>query len=442
MTRVHGNRDRAPQKVERFFGDPNIEESPIILMAESPVDGGFVIGRDRAHPGKDNGKVIFIRRAIPGEMVEINIREARKDYSVAEVTKVIEPSEFRRIPPCPYYGLCGGCQLQYIKYERQITLKEEILRESLIRIGGIGPISNLSSLTDNEFFYRHRVQFKVSQDGKPGFFRERTREVVAIDRCLVCIEPINDLLAKLREIDLRGVKEMHIISGDTTSMLIKGNIKEDTVQAILDTGVSGIAFENGDSIGKDYITLEYEGLKYTVTPWGFFQGHWSLNKKVVDLVIERLSPLEDKKVLDLYSGAGNFSLPIAKKAYEVISIEDNHYAVEDGKRNAMINGIRNCLFIKSSVEDVFKNRKKWKVLEGRRYDIVVLNPPRPGLSSELCKALAELGSERIVYVSCNPATLARDIKRLKDRYDIESVTMVDFFPNTYHIEAIVFLRIR
>lgn len=417
------------------------------VRAESPVYGGFVLGR--------NGKVIFIKGAIPGELVEINITESRKDYTIGEVTRVIEASEFRRRPPCPHFGDCGGCQLQYIQYERQVTLKEEILRESLHRIGGI-QIDEISSLTDNEFFYRHRVQFKVSQDGKIGFFKEGTREVVAIDRCLVCMEPINDLIARLKGIDLRGVKEIHVISGDSLSILIKGDrapqkvfdllgtpvIKEDTVQAILDSGVSGIAFENGDSIGKDYITLEYEGLRYTVTPWGFFQGHWALNKKVVNLIIEKLSPLEDKKVIDLYSGAGNFSLPIAKRASEVISIEENHYAIEDGKRNAMINGIKNCLFIKAPVEDVFKNRKKWKVIEGRRYDIVILDPPRPGLSSELCKGLLDLNSERIVYVSCNPSTLARDIKRLKDRYEIESVIMVDFFPNTYHIEAIAFLRIR
>lgn len=417
------------------------------VRAESPVYGGFVLGR--------NGKVIFIKGAIPGELVEINITESRKDYTIGEVTRVIEASEFRRRPPCPYFGDCGGCQLQYIQYERQVTLKEEILRESLHRIGGI-QIDEISSLTDNEFFYRHRVQFKVSQDGKIGFFKEGTREVVAIDRCLVCMEPINDLIARLKGIDLRGVKEIHVISGDSLSILIKGDrapqkvfdllgtpvIKEDTVQAILDSGVSGIAFENGDSIGKDYITLEYEGLRYTVTPWGFFQGHWALNKKVVNLIIEKLSPLEDKKVIDLYSGAGNFSLPIAKRASEVISIEENHYAIEDGKRNAMINGIKNCLFIKAPVEDVFKNRKKWKVIEGRRYDIVILDPPRPGLSLELCKGLLDLNSERIVYVSCNPSTLARDIKRLKEKYEIESVIMVDFFPNTYHIEAIAFLRIR
>lgn len=409
------------------------EQSPLTLRVETPVYGGFSLGRD--------GKVIFIKGAIPGESVEITIKETRKDYSIGEVTRVLEPSEFRRIPPCPYFGICGGCQLQYIQYERQVTIKEEILKESLQRIGGI-QIDNLYSLTDNEFFYRHRVQFKVSNDGKIGFFKEGTREVVPIDRCLIVIEQINKLLLKLKEIDLRGAKELHVISGDTLSILMKGNIREDTVQAIADSGVSGIAFENGDSIGKDYITLDLEGLKYTVTPWGFFQGHWSLNKKVVSLILERLSPVDNKKVLDLYSGAGNFSLPIAKQASEVIAIEENPYAIEDGRRNIMINNIRNCLFIQSPVDDIFKDRRKARLFEGRRYDITILDPPRPGLSSELCKRLLDLGSERIVYVSCNPSTLARDLKKMKDKYDIESVYMVDFFPNTYHIEAVAFLRLR
>lgn len=409
------------------------EDSPLTFRVEAPVYGGYTIGRD--------GKVIFIKGAIPGEFVEIAIKETRKDYSVAEVTRVIEPSEFRRKPPCPYFGLCGGCQLQYIQYERQVTIKEEILKESLQRIGGI-QIENLSSLTDNEFFYRYRVQFKVSRDGEIGFFREGTRDIVPISRCLIVTEPINTLLSKLKDIDLRGLKELHVISGDSQSILIRGSIRDETVQALLDSGVSGIAFENGDSIGKDYITLDYEGLKYTLTPWGFFQGHWSLNKKVISLILERLSPLENKKVLDLYSGAGNFSLPIAKMASEVIAVEDNPYAIEDGRRNLIINGIKNCLFIQSPVEDIFKDKRKARILEERRYDIILLDPPRPGLSSETCKRIIDLGSERIVYVSCNPSTLARDLRKMKERYDIESVYMVDFFPNTYHIEAVVFLRLR
>lgn len=409
------------------------EESPLTLRVETPVYGGYTIGRD--------GKVIFIKGAIPGESVEIAIKETRKDYSIGEVTRVLEPSEFRRIPPCPYFGLCGGCQLQYIQYEKQVSIKEEILKDSLQRIGKL-QIENLSSITDNEFSYRHRVQFKVSHDGKPGFFKEGTREVVPIDRCLIVIEPVNDLLLRLKEFNLRGAKELHVISGDTLSILIKGSIREDIVQAIADSGVSGIAFDNGDSIGKDYITLDLEGLKYTVTPWGFFQGHWSLNKKVVGLILERLSPLENKRVLDLYAGAGNFSLPLSKQASEVVAIEENPYAIEDGRRNIIINGIKNCLFIQSPVDDIFKDRRKARLFEERRYDITILDPPRPGLSSELCKRLMDIESERIVYVSCNPSTLARDLKKMKDKYDIESVYMVDFFPNTYHIEAVVFLRLR
>lgn len=406
---------------------------PFQIRVETPVYGGFVLGKD--------GKVIFIKGAIPGELVEITIKETRKDYSVGEVTTVIEPSEFRREPPCPYFGLCGGCQLQFIRYERQVTIKEEILKESLKRIGGI-QVEDISSLIDKEFFYRHRVQLKISHDGRAGFFREGTREVVPIDKCLISTEPINDLLLRLKGIDLRGIKELHVISGDTISILVKGKVAEDTLQAILDSGVSGIAFENGESIGKDYITLDLDGIKYTVTAWGFFQGHWSLNRKLINLIIERLSPLDSKKVLDLYSGAGNFSLPLSKRASEVVSIEENVYAVEDGKRNLMINGIKNCLFIQSSVDAIFRNRRRWKVVDGRRYDIVVIDPPRPGLSSEICKGLLDLGSERIVYVSCSPPTLARDLKRLKEGYEIESVIMVDFFPNTYHIEAVVFMRLR
>ncbi len=418
-----------PEHRDKKIEDP----SSLTLRVDTPVYGGFVLGRD--------GKVIFVRGAIPRELVEVNITETRRDYSIAEVTRVIEPSEFRRTPPCPYYGQCGGCQLQHIQYEKQVNIKEDILAETLLRLGDI-KIDNISSITEREFSYRQRVQFKVSKSGRIGFFREGTRDIVTIDRCLIITEPINNLLSRLRDIALRGVRELHVISGDTLSVLIKGEMKEENIQALINSGVSGIAFENGDSIGKDYITLEYEGLKYTVTPWGFFQGHWALNKKVVSLIIERLSPLEDRKVLDLYSGAGNFSLPIAMRAAEVVAVEENPYAIEDGKRNLIVNGIKNCLFIHSPVDSVFNDRRKKRLFEGRRYDIIILDPPRPGLTRELCKSLIEIEAQKIVYISCNPSTLARDLKRLREKYDIEAVYMADFFPNTYHIETIAFLRLR
>jgi 23S rRNA (uracil1939-C5)-methyltransferase len=331
-----------------------------------------------------------------------------------------------------------------MEYGKQVSVKEEILRDAMKRIGDLD-VMLMPSLAGEEFGYRHRGQFKVSQDGVIGFYREGTREVVPVDECPVMVREINDVIRKLRRVDLRGVKELHFASGDTVAVLVKGTPGDDTVQALFDSGVSGIGFENGDSLGKDYITLDLNGLKYSVTAWSFFQSHWSLNRVVVDVVKEGLSPLENRRVLDLYAGAGNFSLPLSLLAKEVTAVEENRYAVEDGRRNVMLNGIKNCNVVQLPVEKSLEGKKKQlaaKLFGDAHYDVIVLDPPRTGLTSEGLKRMVEAGSERIIYVSCNPPTLARDIRKMRDTYEVESMRMVDFFPNTYHIEALAFLKKR
>jgi 23S rRNA (uracil1939-C5)-methyltransferase len=406
------------------------------LRAELPVYGGYVIGRD--------GKVVFIKGAIPGELVEVSVDERRKDYSLSSVTQVLEPSSHRRDPHCSAFGLCGGCHLQFVSYERQVSMKEEILIDALKRIGNL-EIQPLAPITDIEFRYRRRGRFKVSHRGEIGFYREGTREVAPVEECPLMVDEINSALRHIRASDICGLKEIQIISGDTLSLLVKGSITEDRAQEILDLGISGIAFENGASIGKDYISLDLNGLTYTVTNWSFFQANWALNQRVVKAVVEDLLPLEGKKILDLYAGAGNFSLSLSLHAEEVTAVEENPYAVEDARRNAMLNGIKNCSFIHASVEEVCEGRKKHRaarLLGEAQHHVVIVDPPRPGLTNLSLSRILESQPERIVYVSCNPATLARDLKRMKEKYDITSIRIVDFFPNTYHIETIAFLGLR
>lgn len=408
------------------------------LRAETPVYGGYIIARSAS----DGGKVIFVKGAIPGELVEISIEERKKDYCVASVEAIIEPSSFRREPPCKVFGRCGGCQIQFIEYEKQVSIKEEILIGTMGRIGGVD-VQLMPSLTDAEFRYRRRGQFKISQAGELGFYRRGSRDVIPVAECPLMVDEINDALHRLNGIGLKGLKEVHVIAGDTVAVLMKGNITDDLCQEVLAGGISGIALETGDSLGKDYITLDLHGLKYSVTPWSFFQGHWPLNRKVVETVVGRLAPLEGKRILDLYSGAGNFSLPLAAEAGEVIAVEENQYAVEDGRRNAMLNGIKNCSFVHASVEGGFTARDRQKLSKlfvETRYDIVVVDPPRPGLTADCLKRILEIGSGKIVYVSCNPATLARDIRKMNEIYELESLSLIDFFPNTYHIEALAILR--
>jgi 23S rRNA (uracil1939-C5)-methyltransferase len=396
----------------------------LIVRPSLPAYGGYSIARDE--------KIILIKGAVPGELVEVNIDERKRDYMLATVTQVIEPSEFRVEPKCPVFGICGGCHLQFIAYEKQVSMKEEVLVDSLTRLGGI-EVQLSPSLTDAQWHYRHRAQFKISREETIGFFRESSRDVVLFESCPLMIDRINELLQRIKEKNLAsGLKEIHLSIGDSAAALLKGKaVDPERTEAFREIGIASIAVNDTLMEGSGTVMFDLNGLKYTVSPWTFFQAHWSLNLKVAELIAGLTAPLEGKKVLDLYAGAGNFSLLLARYADEVVLVEENPFAVEDGARNLKLNGLKNCKFVKSSAE-------KYRIQ--KKFDVIILDPPRPGLTSEVVKKVLEMPSETIVYISCNPSTLARDLKKLKDRYDVQSVQMIDFFPNTFHIEAAALLK--
>jgi 23S rRNA (uracil1939-C5)-methyltransferase len=397
-----------------------------ILKSLMPAYGGFSLARDE--------KVIFIKGAVPGEVVEVRIEEKKKDYSIASVVGVLEPSEHRVEPQCRVFGICGGCQLQYVSHEKQLDMKNEILLDSLARIGGIEAVPD-AAFSAAQWNYRHRAQFKVSRSHEIGFFRESSREVVTFDSCPLMKGRINELLQKMKEGDLaHNLTEIHVALGDTPVVLLKGRDYDTAAfEKFIDIGISGIAYNGAVSYGGAYTGFDLNGMRYTVSPSTFFQSHWDLNRTVVDAVVERLAPLEGKRVLDLYAGAGNFSIPLAAHAEEVVAVEEDGQAADDGMRNLELNSIKNCRVVRSSAE-------KYKIQ--KKFDVIVLDPPRLGLASEVIRKILENPAREIVYISCNPSTLARDLKKLREKYELRSVAQIDFFPQTYHIESISFLRIR
>jgi len=408
------------------------------LKAETAVYGGYVIARNHS----DDMGVVFIKGAVPGETVLVEIAERKRDYSIATVKEVIEPSPSRVKAPCPYFGRCGGCQLQHASYREQVAMKSAILSDALKRLGGI-ETEQAEPLYGPQFGYRKRAQFKVSgyggnkgNKGEIGFYREGTREVVPIGDCPNLTSRLNESLIKVREMNsLKGIKELHLTDGDGIIALIRGREFDETLaEDFIRAGFDGVAFENDSYRGKGHVLYDLLGLKYSVSPYSFFQSNWELNLKLVNILKEGLSPLKDKKVLEIYAGGGNFSLPLAGEAGKITAVEENPYSVKDGLRNVELNSIKNVKFIKSPVEKFLSGN-------GREFDIVIADPPRPGLSKEALSRLLELLPERIAYISCNPSTLARDLKKLASKYRVDSVRMVDFFPNTFHIEAISFLSL-
>jgi 23S rRNA (uracil1939-C5)-methyltransferase len=398
----------------------------VILDSLSPAYGGYSIARDE--------RVILLKGAVPGEKVDVEIVEKKRDYSVGVVVGVLEPSDDRVEPPCPVFGKCGGCHLQYIRYEKQLAMKDEVLRDTLLRLGKVE--ADLGApLSDSDWNYRRRAQFKVSKTGDIGFFRESSRDVIVFEKCPLMNDGINRLLGKIKErCTVGGLSDIHIAMGDTPVTLLKGKGYDTaSLEDFVETGLSGVAYNDSIAYGGAYTGFDLNGLRYTVSPWSFFQAHWDLNRKAVDFIMEKLGPLEGKEILDLYAGAGNFSLPAAARGAGVVAVEESRYAVEDGKRNFELNGIKNCRFVKSSAE-------KYRI--NKRFDIVILDPPRPGLTSEVTKKVLDNPPGMIVYISCNPATLARDLKKLREKYDLGAVHQIDFFPNTFHIESVSFLTLR
>ena len=412
------------------------------VSAERPAYGGLSIARVE-------GAVFFIKGAIPGEIVEAVIDEQKKDYSFGTAVNIITPSKDRIKPACKYFGTCGGCQLQYISYERQVSLKEEILSDN-VRRGAKADIPLSASLyDDNPWRYRHRGQFKVSGD-TIGFFREKSREIVDIDSCPLMIDEINELLAKTSLLlksepeMFQAISEIHVSYGDTGIALLKVTDKSGLqldaakiASTMLGAGFGGICIEPAHGkpgfFGRHHTMFDLEEIKYAVSPQSFFQGHWRLNRSIVRLTRETLHPLNGKKVIDLYSGAGNFALPLALDSKEVTAVEDSTSAINDGKRNAKLNNIGNCRFIKCAAEQID---------EVGACDVLVLDPPRAGLTNRVMNKILMLEPERIAYISCNPSTFARDLKKLLVKYEMESLRLIDFFPQTYHIESVCFLRLR
>ncbi len=409
----------------------------LTLKIDQLVYGGLSISRH-------NGKVVMIKGTVlPGEVVEVNVERDRRDYIEASVLKILEPSVDRIKAECKHFGICGGCNYQHIPYDLQVRLKEEIFKDCLKRFANsdnnlAGPI-----IGEDKWHYRLRAQFKVSKDCL-GFHKKGTRDIINIDRCPLMSRSINEFIHNSIDLfqDVR-IKEIHITgTSDLTAQVIARRHSllpadaEKLASDLMNCGISGVMIKRGErapmNFGQTYITIDLGNFKYTVSPASFVQSNWELNQTVVDVIRDTLQPLKGGKVLDLYAGAGNLSIPLAEEA-DVVAVEENAYAIEDGRRNLEINSIRNCKFINDSAEGFFSHD---------HFNIVIVNPPRPGLSNRVIENIFQFIPEKIVYVSCNPATFARDLKKLKSRYNAESVRIIDFFPQTSHIESLAYLTLR
>jgi 23S rRNA (uracil1939-C5)-methyltransferase len=408
---------------------------------------------------RQNGKVVFVRGAAPGDEVRIAVREEHRSYVYADVIQVLRASPDRRVAPCPYLPRCGGCPWQHLTYAAQLRAKEAVVREHVTR--ALRGTQNEGSPTyapivaaAPEFGYRHRLSLRVAATRRPsdrqvGFFAGGSHELVPVEHCLLAESALDGAIplaaqwvARLRSEPRRlelllaadGVRWVFLVEVEGGLAVGDGAVATEFLSRHPGVAALGLRGRRARRVwGDDRCALDVEpGLRLVVRAGTFSQVTRTGNQALLRAVLAAGAFAAAHHVLDLFAGAGNLSLPIARRAARVVAIERDARAVEDGRANAQALGITRCEFRRASslagVRDVMRR--------GERYDVAVLDPPRSG-AADLVPALLDLAPARIVYASCDPATLARDLRLLGSRYRVDHVQPIDLFPQTYHVETVV-----
>ncbi|MFO7742135.1 MAG: class I SAM-dependent RNA methyltransferase [Anaerolineae bacterium] len=390
--------------------------------------------------GRHEGKVIFVPYAIPGETVRAEIIEDKEHYAFARLVEVVEPSPHRVDPPCPYFGQgkCGGCQWQHIEYPAQLRLKADVLADQLERIGGMEEPPLRATVADETgWAYRNHAQFRPAPGGGLGFQSGSGEgagpEIVAIDTCMILHPLLSELYGAI-DLDVEGLVRLVLRVGTATGdCLIGFEMEEDRPPALKsDETVSCVMLlaEGGyaNLIGNNYITEVVAGHPYRISASSFFQVNTRQAAELVRLALEHLDLEGDETVVDGFCGVGLFTTHVAERAELVIGVESSPSAIDDLLVNT--EGLDNVEVVEGAVEDVLGEISV-------PVDAALLDPPRGGVDRSALDGLVELRPQRIVYVSCDPATLARDAERLgRGGYRLVDVCPVDMFPQTYHVESV------
>lgn len=400
----------------------------------------------------ESGESAFVSGVLPGERVLIRITGRRKGIYRAVPFEIIDSSADRVVPPCAGERECTGATWPHIAYTAQLKYKEEILLDTLKRVGGISPRSLIPTVpsprTDH---YRLRAQFNVRmKEGKQriGFFRRGTYDLVEVENAFLLHPVINRTLTMIRLLvdELPPLSEIHINASPSNEIHVLF-FSEQEILRPMDTffnelkknvpGVIGItayaARKKAFSLGRSHLTLEVEGIMSHASEGNFFQVNWDQNRSMVRTVLDFAELKGNETVLDLYCGIGNFSLPLAKHAKTVIGIESGYSAIKDARKNADLNGIKNAEFFADDMDKGLKKLLEKKV----RADVLVIDPPRAGATLKTAERVLGFVPRKIVYVSCNPATLARDLKYFHlFGFRLNRLQPVDMFPWTYHIECV------
>ncbi|MRX72681.1 23S rRNA (uracil(1939)-C(5))-methyltransferase RlmD [Bacillus lacus] len=453
-----------------------------MTRAEVPVQKNEyreVFIEDLTHDGagvaKIDGFPVFVQNTLPGEKAEIKILKVKKGYAFGKLVKLQEESKDRIQAPCPIYSQCGGCQLQHVSYEGQLRLKRKQVTDVLQRIGKLDmdkvKVHRTLGMQD-PWNYRNKAQvpFAEREGGLvAGFYQQRSHEIIDMDRCLIqqaendhVVQSVKGICRQygisayqeekhkgwLRHVMVRygaASKEMMIVfitrTGDFPHKAaiideITGRFpKIKSIVQNVNPKRTNVIFGNETNViwGEEYIYDSIGDIQFAISARSFYQVNPEQTKVLYDKALEYAQLSGEESVIDAYCGIGTISLFLAQKAKKVFGVEIVPEAIEDAKRNAELNGIRNAAFAVGEAEQVIPQWYK----EGNRADVIVVDPPRKGCDESLLNTIIDMKPKRVVYVSCNPATLARDLNILEQGgYQTVEVQPVDMFPHTMHCEAV------
>ena len=449
------------------------------------ADKGKGFGRN------DDGKIIFVKKVAVGDVVSAQVIKKRKDYSEAVLKEIQTPSSDRVTPFCKHYGICGGCQFQHVGYAAQKRYKASLVEDAMRRIAKV-PIGELLPIIgcEKEKYYRNKLEFafsckrwltadEINTDATneeevvgfhpPGAFDK----VVDVEHCYLQDEPSNEIRDVIKSIALEqklpfwearkneGFMRQVMIRTTSTgeTMVILGVHDEDErLEKLLERiveqlpSITSLYYCVNQKVndfmldlemklhhGSPTITEQLGHVKFKIGPKSFFQTNSTQAKVLYDVVVDFADLKGEENVYDLYTGLGSIAQYVSHRCKKVTGIEEIAAAIEDAKKNATLNEIENCTFYAGDVKDILNESF---IEKHKKPDLIITDPPRAGMSKEVVATLLQSETPRIVYVSCNPATQARDLQLLHEKYDIEKVQPVDMFPHTHHIESVALLTLR
>ena len=386
-----------------------------------------------------NGKIAFVKDTLPGEEIELKIIKENSKLIEAEPTSFLKESQLRVKELCPYYKECGGCNLLHMSYEEQIKYKQSKIVDIMKKYADInGEVIKQIVPCDRQFHYRNKVTLKVKE--KLGYFKEKTYELIPIEKCLLVNDKINEIIKILNGYtDLSNIKEVVIKSfTDKETMLIIYLQEDEINENLLDClskHVDNIIFYDNNKkmikrIGKGNIIAKLKEKQFKIGANSFFQVNMDQTLKIYDKIADYLSKIEDSTVLDLYCGVGSIGLYSVSNYAKLIGVEIVPEAIENAKTNAELNSMENTKFLVGDTKTILMH-------SNYKADTIIVDPPRAGLDKSVIEDIKKINPNMLIYLSCDPITLARDLKLLSDLYDVEELIPYDMFPNTHHVETLV-----